>query len=101
MLYGLNLRFLLLFDDLIKVFCFFQEVSRIRNEHPDDACAVINDRVKGSLKVTRAFGAGFLKQVVIFMGIFLCFLCENPSDIYLIKIKASFRYRANLYLFCI
>lgn len=41
----------------------FQEVSRIRNEHPDDASAVINDRVKGSLKVTRAFGAGFLKQV--------------------------------------
>lgn len=42
---------------------FFQEVDRIRNEHPEDACAVMNDRVKGSLKVTRAFGAGFLKQV--------------------------------------
>jgi hypothetical protein len=40
-----------------------QEVQRIKSEHPDDACAVINDRVKGSLKVTRAFGAGFLKQV--------------------------------------
>lgn len=39
-----------------------EEVARIRNEHRDDACAVINDRVKGSLKVTRAFGAGFLKQ---------------------------------------
>ncbi|KAK6142150.1 hypothetical protein DH2020_006961 [Rehmannia glutinosa] len=39
-----------------------EEVRRIRNEHPDDASAVINDRVKGSLKVTRAFGAGFLKQ---------------------------------------
>ncbi|GKV08122.1 hypothetical protein SLEP1_g19800 [Rubroshorea leprosula] len=39
-----------------------EEVERIRNEHPDDACAVMNDRVKGSLKVTRAFGAGFLKQ---------------------------------------
>lgn len=43
----------------------FQEVHRIRNEHPEDACAVMNDRVKGSLKVTRAFGAGFLKQVWI------------------------------------
>lgn len=43
--------------------CFMQEVARIRNEHLDDASAVINDRVKGSLKVTRAFGAGFLKQV--------------------------------------
>ncbi|CAN6472355.1 unnamed protein product [Victoria cruziana] len=38
------------------------EVARIRNEHPDDAGAIMNDRVKGSLKVTRAFGAGFLKQ---------------------------------------
>lgn len=40
-----------------------QEVHRIKNEHPDDAGALMNDRVKGSLKVTRAFGAGFLKQV--------------------------------------
>ncbi|KAK9154290.1 hypothetical protein Sjap_001770 [Stephania japonica] len=39
-----------------------EEVQRIKNEHPDDASAVTNDRVKGSLKVTRAFGAGFLKQ---------------------------------------
>ncbi|KAK2643094.1 hypothetical protein Ddye_024857 [Dipteronia dyeriana] len=39
-----------------------EEVQRIKNEHPDDACALMNDRVKGSLKVTRAFGAGFLKQ---------------------------------------
>ncbi|KAF8110287.1 LOW QUALITY PROTEIN: hypothetical protein N665_0085s0016 [Sinapis alba] len=39
-----------------------EEVERIRNEHPDDVSAVMNERVKGSLKVTRAFGAGFLKQ---------------------------------------
>ncbi|CAL5352989.1 probable protein phosphatase 2C 23 isoform X2 [Camellia sinensis] len=39
-----------------------EEVERIKSEHPDDACAVMNERVKGSLKVTRAFGAGFLKQ---------------------------------------
>ncbi|XP_031287511.1 probable protein phosphatase 2C 23 [Pistacia vera] len=39
-----------------------EEVQRIKNEHPEDACALMNDRVKGSLKVTRAFGAGFLKQ---------------------------------------
>lgn len=38
-------------------------MRRIKNEHQDDACAIVNDRVKGSLKVTRAFGAGFLKQV--------------------------------------
>ncbi|KAF8116317.1 hypothetical protein N665_0020s0166 [Sinapis alba] len=39
-----------------------EEVERIRNEHLDDVSAVSNERVKGSLKVTRAFGAGFLKQ---------------------------------------
>ncbi|KAG4974021.1 hypothetical protein JHK85_031576 [Glycine max] len=39
-----------------------EEIQRIKKEHPDDPFAVVNDRVKGSLKVTRAFGAGFLKQ---------------------------------------
>nr|GMC93693.1 probable protein phosphatase 2C 23 [Ipomoea batatas] len=39
-----------------------EEVVRIKKEHPDDASAIKNDRVKGSLKVTRAFGTGFLKN---------------------------------------
>ncbi|XP_073303664.1 protein phosphatase 2C 29-like [Primulina huaijiensis] len=39
-----------------------EEVIRIKNEHPDDSSCIVNDRVKGRLKVTRAFGAGFLKQ---------------------------------------
>ncbi|TVU46864.1 hypothetical protein EJB05_06436 [Eragrostis curvula] len=39
-----------------------EEVLRIKAEHPDDPEAVFNDRVKGQLKVTRAFGAGFLKK---------------------------------------
>ncbi|KAF7144536.1 hypothetical protein RHSIM_Rhsim04G0156700 [Rhododendron simsii] len=38
------------------------EVKRIKKQHQDDASAITNDRVKGSLKVTRAFGAGYLKQ---------------------------------------
>ncbi|KAF5477736.1 hypothetical protein F2P56_004353 [Juglans regia] len=38
------------------------EIIRIKNEHPDDKQCIVNDRVKGRLKVTRAFGAGFLKQ---------------------------------------
>jgi len=42
---------------------FLQEVLRIKAEHVDDVQAVLNDRVKGQLKVTRAFGAGFLKKV--------------------------------------
>ncbi|GER50613.1 phosphatase 2C family protein [Striga asiatica] len=39
-----------------------EEVNRIKNEHPDDSNCIVNGRVKGRLKVTRAFGAGFLKQ---------------------------------------
>ncbi|CAN4127818.1 unnamed protein product [Withania somnifera] len=39
-----------------------EEVLRIKREHPDDSNCIVNDRVKGRLKVTRAFGAGFLKQ---------------------------------------
>ncbi|XP_057850590.2 probable protein phosphatase 2C 4 [Cryptomeria japonica] len=39
-----------------------EEVLRIKAEHPDDNQSILNDRVKGRLKVTRAFGAGFLKQ---------------------------------------
>lgn len=43
--------------------CVWQEVLRVKAEHPDDDQSVSNDRVKGQLKVTRAFGAGFLKKV--------------------------------------
>ncbi|CAJ1949276.1 unnamed protein product [Sphenostylis stenocarpa] len=39
-----------------------EEVHRIRKEHPDDPSAISKGRVKGYLNVTRAFGAGFLKQ---------------------------------------
>ncbi|CAH9130549.1 unnamed protein product [Cuscuta epithymum] len=39
-----------------------EEVKRIKREHPDDSSAIKNDRVKGSLAVTRAFGAAYLKH---------------------------------------
>lgn len=52
-----------MFFVLIMALLISQEVERIKNEHPNDASAVMNDRVKGYLKVTRAFGTGFLKQV--------------------------------------
>ncbi|ONK72236.1 uncharacterized protein A4U43_C04F17260 [Asparagus officinalis] len=39
-----------------------EEVLRIREEHPDDDQCIAGDRVKGRLKVTRAFGAGYLKH---------------------------------------
>uniref|UniRef100_M4CZE6 protein-serine/threonine phosphatase n=1 Tax=Brassica campestris TaxID=3711 RepID=M4CZE6_BRACM len=47
-----------------------EEVRRIKREHPEDDGAIENDRVKGYLKVTRAFGAGFLKQVESFISAF-------------------------------
>uniref|UniRef100_A0ACD5W4Q8 Uncharacterized protein n=1 Tax=Avena sativa TaxID=4498 RepID=A0ACD5W4Q8_AVESA len=40
----------------------YKEVRRIKSEHLDDPACVVNGRVKGSLKVTRAFGAGYLKE---------------------------------------
>ncbi|RCV15544.1 hypothetical protein SETIT_3G064500v2 [Setaria italica] len=40
----------------------YKEARRIRSEHLDDPACIVNDRVKGSLKVTRAFGAGYLKE---------------------------------------
>jgi hypothetical protein len=52
---------------LISYVALLQEVCRIRNEHPGDPSAISKDRVKGSLKVTRAFGAGFLKQVSLYL----------------------------------
>ncbi|KAK2377048.1 putative protein phosphatase 2C [Trifolium repens] len=43
-----------------------KEVYRIRQEHRDDPSAVVTkDRVKGYLNITRAFGAGFLKQCIL------------------------------------
>ncbi|XP_004509009.1 protein phosphatase 2C 29 isoform X2 [Cicer arietinum] len=48
-----------------------EEIIRIKNEHPDDPHCIVNDRVKGRLKVTRAFGAGFLKQVINSEGTFI------------------------------
>ena len=58
---------LLLIDEVADKFSsslLMQEVIRIKNEHPDDNQCIVNDRVKGRLKVTRAFGAGFLKRVL-------------------------------------
>ncbi|KAJ0097024.1 hypothetical protein Patl1_27467 [Pistacia atlantica] len=42
-----------------------KEIIRIKNEHPDGSQCIVNDIVKGRLKVTRAFGAGFLKKEVV------------------------------------
>lgn len=53
-----------------------QEVRRIRSQHLTDRQAVVNGRVKGKLSVTRAFGAGYLKQVWAYIK---CFFCSSVS----------------------
>lgn len=57
------MKFWYLVPTICVLVLLLQEVFRIKAEHPDDNQAVFNDRVKGQLKVTRAFGAGFLKKV--------------------------------------
>ncbi|MBA0600097.1 hypothetical protein Gorai_006295, partial [Gossypium raimondii] len=38
------------------------ERTRLLHEHPDDSMPVVAGKVKGKLKVTRAFGVGYLKK---------------------------------------
>jgi len=57
-----------------------EEVQRIRREHPDDDQCIVNDRVKGRLKVTRAFGAGYLKQAKLNDGLLEMFRNEYIGD---------------------
>ncbi|CAH2057696.1 unnamed protein product [Thlaspi arvense] len=61
-----------------------EEVSRIRSEHPEDDQSILKDRVKGQLKVTRAFGAGFLKKVVAHVTWFIENVPEGDPAQYLI-----------------
>ncbi|XWS39038.1 hypothetical protein CRYUN_Cryun18bG0015800 [Craigia yunnanensis] len=39
------------------------ERTRVLHEHPDDPMPIVAGKVKGKLKVTRAFGVGYLKKV--------------------------------------
>lgn len=39
------------------------EKNQVVSEHPDDPKTIIHGKVKGKLKVTRAFGVGYLKKV--------------------------------------
>lgn len=38
------------------------ERARLLSEHPDDSTCIIAGKIKGRLKVTRAFGVGYLKK---------------------------------------
>lgn len=79
-------------SNFIFFFLHLQEVLRIKEEHPNDSHCIVNDRVKGRLKVTRAFGAGYLKQVCSDLGLFtisslLLFLWKKKSSILIIYCK--------------
>lgn len=39
------------------------EKSQLLYDHPDDPATIVGGKVKGKLKVTRAFGVGYLKKV--------------------------------------
>ncbi|KAI3469394.1 hypothetical protein Pfo_026057 [Paulownia fortunei] len=60
------------------------EVERIQllNDHPDDPSTIVAGKVKGKLKVTRAFGVGYLKKKYMndaLMGILrVCNLISPP-----------------------
>lgn len=41
------------------------ERNQLISEHPDDPKTIVQGRVKGKLKVTRAFGVGYLKKKVL------------------------------------
>ncbi|CAM8933115.1 unnamed protein product [Rhodiola kirilowii] len=57
-----------------------EEVEKIMKAHPDDPCVIVKNRVKGSLKVTRAFGAGFLKQQKWNNALLEAFRIDYTSD---------------------
>lgn len=45
------------------------EKARVQCDHPDDPMTVVAGKVKGKLKVTRAFGVGYLKKVDIVLSV--------------------------------
>ncbi|KAI3747519.1 hypothetical protein L6452_09978 [Arctium lappa] len=58
-------------DEWIGELTCYEEVTRIKDEHPDDKQCIVNGMVKGHLKVTREFEDGFLKQVTRVSDIFI------------------------------
>lgn len=46
------------------------EYMRILSEHPDDPKTIVGGKVKGKLRLTRAFGVGYLKQVTSIKPVF-------------------------------
>ncbi|GKB71891.1 probable protein phosphatase 2C 40 [Tanacetum coccineum] len=51
------------------------ERNQLISEHPDDPKTIVQGRVKGKLKVTRAFGVGYLKKILRNQ-----LISEHPDD---------------------
>lgn len=51
------------------------ERMRLLSEHPDDPKTIVHGKVKGKLRLTRAFGVGYLKEVASIESI--CFMLVN------------------------
>lgn len=61
------------------------ECRKVLADHPDDPSPIINGRVKGKLKLTRAFGVGYLKRKKMndmLMGILRVRNLRSPPYIY-------------------
>ena len=58
-----------------------QEVARLKGEREDDPDAIKNGRVKGKLKLTRAFGAPYLKDVSCSLQIALPFCSDTNKGL--------------------
>ncbi|KAI3430084.1 PPM-type phosphatase domain-containing protein, partial [Psidium guajava] len=61
------------------------EKKKLLEDHPDDPRPIVNGRVKGKLKVTRAFGVGYLKESKMndmLMGILRIQNLHSPPYVY-------------------
>ncbi|XP_068667102.1 probable protein phosphatase 2C 40 [Aristolochia californica] len=74
------------------------EVLKVLANHPDDPLAIVGGRVKGKLKLTRAFGVGYLKKSKMndaLMGILRVWNLSSPPYVYTNPFTKSHRVSEN------
>ncbi|XP_068661214.1 probable protein phosphatase 2C 40 [Aristolochia californica] len=74
------------------------EVQKVLADHPDDPLAIVGGRVKGKLKLTRAFGVGYLKKSKMndaLMGILRVRNLSSPPYVYTHPFTKSHRVSEN------
>lgn len=75
------------------------EYKKLMDDHPDDPSPVIGGRVKGKLKLTRAFGVGYLKEVITTMTR-CCFLILGSGRLMDITDLIFDSFNLHLYVIC-